>query len=45
MKQVKTNAMRLLDQAKIPYQIFTYDISDGLIDGQHVVEKLNQNPL
>ena len=35
----KTNAMRMLDRAKIAYRIHTYDGSDGHIDGLSVAEK------
>ena len=41
MKQVKTNAMRMLDQAKIPYTTHLYDVSDGQIDGISVAKKCN----
>lgn len=44
MKFDKTNAMRILDRAKIAYEYFTYDASDGKIDGVSVAEKMNQNP-
>lgn len=44
MKFDKTNAMRILDRAKISYEYFTYDASDGKIDGVSVAEKMNQNP-
>lgn len=43
-KTQKTNVMRLLDQAKIPYTHREYDISDGLIDGISVAQKLGQDP-
>lgn len=39
----KTNAMRILDKNKINYDVITYDISDGKIDGVSVAEKTNQN--
>ena len=42
--QRPTNVMRLLDQAKIPYTHREYDISDGLIDGISVANKLGQDP-
>lgn len=38
----KTNAMRILDKEKIPYNTYTYDHSDGLIDGISVANKLGQ---
>ncbi len=42
MKHVKTNAMRVLDTAKIEYNTHFYDASDGHIDGVSVAEKLNE---
>lgn len=44
MSQVRTNAMRILDSQKIPYQVYTYDSSDGKIDGLSVAEKVGQDP-
>ncbi len=40
----KTNAMRILDKNKIPYEVKTYDASDGVIDGVSVAAKVGQNP-
>ncbi len=40
----KTNAMRILDRAKISYIQHSYDVSDGLIDGVSVAHKTGQNP-
>ena len=42
MAEQKTNAMRMLDRAKVPYQTHTYDHADGKIDGVSVAEKLGQ---
>lgn len=39
----KTNAMRILDKEKIQYNIYTYENSDGKIDGISVAHKLNQD--
>ena len=39
----KTNAMRILDKAKLNYSIVEYDIEDGKIDGVSVAEKTGQN--
>lgn len=39
----KTNVMRLLDQAKIDYEITTYEAKDGRIDGQAVAEKIGKS--
>jgi Cys-tRNA(Pro)/Cys-tRNA(Cys) deacylase len=41
----KTNAMRILDKAGISYNTYTYDHSDGLIDGISVAEKMGQPAL
>lgn len=38
MKIPKTNAMRMLDRAKIPYEIFTYDVDENDLSGTHVAE-------
>ena len=35
----KTNALRLLDQEKIPYSTSSYDVKDGKVDGKSVAEK------
>lgn len=35
---VKTNAMRLLDQAKIPYEALEYEVDEGDLSGVHVAE-------
>ncbi len=42
MAEGKTNAMRLLDKAKISYQVHTYEHEDGKIDGISVAEKLGE---
>ncbi len=42
MSQEKTNVMRLLDRAKIPYTPHYYDHRDGAIDGVAVAQKLGQ---
>ena len=44
MSQVKTNAMRILDQKKIDYNISTYDNKDGKIDGVSVAQKIGKDP-
>ncbi|MBO5733433.1 MAG: Cys-tRNA(Pro) deacylase [Clostridia bacterium] len=36
MKIQKTNAMRMLDRAKIPYEIFTYEVDESDLSGTHV---------
>ncbi len=40
MKQVKTNAVRMLERARVPYELLTYDYTDGQIDGISVAKKL-----
>lgn len=42
MAQVKTNAMRILDKNKINYEVITYEVSDGKIDGISVAEKIGK---
>lgn len=42
-KENKTNVMRILDKAKIPYRAYFYDHEDGKIDGVSVAHKLGQN--
>lgn len=44
MAELKTNAMRIIDKAKLPYRVHTYDHSDGAIDGASVAKKMGQNP-
>lgn len=41
-KELKTNVMRILDAAKIPYHACYYDNKDGKIDGVSVAHKLGQ---
>ncbi len=41
MKTVKTNAMRLLDAAKIPYETFTYEVDENDLSGTHIAAQLN----
>ncbi|WP_010630740.1 Cys-tRNA(Pro) deacylase [Sporolactobacillus vineae] len=42
--KAKTNAMRILDTEHIHYEVKTYEISDGLIDGISVAEKCGEDP-
>ncbi|KNY26546.1 Cys-tRNA(Pro) deacylase [Pseudobacteroides cellulosolvens] len=42
MEKIKTNAMRILDKAKVKYNTYAYDHSDGLIDGVSVASKMGQ---
>ena len=41
--QVKTNAIRIVEQKKIPYQEHTYTFSENDLGAKHVAEELNQN--
>lgn len=40
-KEIKTNAMRILDKQKISYQVNSYECEE-FIDGMHIADKLNQ---
>lgn len=42
MAALKTNVMRILDSAGIPYNTYTYDSSGGAIDGVSVANKIGQ---
>ncbi len=42
MANFKTNAMRILDSAKISYNLYTYE-SDGDFDGQSVARKIGKD--
>lgn len=44
MAELKTNAIRMLDKAKIEYSIYTYTSADG-IDGVTVAHNLGQGQL
>lgn len=41
-KEIKTNAMRILDKNKIAYTVNTYEC-DSFIDGIHIADYLNQS--
>ena len=41
-KEIKTNAMRILDKAKIPYKTNTYACEE-FIDGVHIADMLGQD--
>ncbi len=41
-KEIKTNAMRILDKLKIPYRVNFYEC-DEFIDGMHIADKLGQS--
>lgn len=38
----KTNAARLLDQMKIPYDLIPYDVDESDLGAQHIAEQLGQ---
>lgn len=44
VKQAKTNALRLLERAKIAFTPLEYEAGDGAIDGISVAQKTGQNP-
>lgn len=39
-KHAKTNAIRLLEQQKIQFEVIEYEIGDGQVDGISVAEKI-----
>ena len=41
---VKTNALRLLDAAKLPYRTLSYEWTEGLFDGELVAKKVGMDP-
>jgi len=41
---VKTNAMRLLDAAGIPYRTASYEVDEADLSGGHVAAQLGQSP-
>ena len=44
MKEQKTNAMRILEQKKIPYEALDYPHGDGPVDGVTVAQLTGQDP-
>ena len=44
MKEQKTNAMRILEQKKIPYEALDYPHGDGPVDGVTVAQLTGQGP-
>lgn len=44
VKDNKTNAMRILEGLNISFDVHTYDVSDGALDGGTVARKLGQDP-
>ena len=43
MKQQKTNAMRLLDAAKIEYETVSYEVDESDLSAVHVAEQLGED--
>lgn len=43
-KHKKTNAMRILENHKIPYEYYTYDVDEDHTDGMTVARTLGQDP-
>lgn len=41
---VKTNALRLLSAAKIPYRTLSYGWEEGMFDGELVAKKIGMDP-
>jgi Cys-tRNA(Pro)/Cys-tRNA(Cys) deacylase len=39
-KTVKTNAMRMLDMAKIKYEIIEYEVDENDLSGTHIAEQI-----
>ena len=39
----KTNAVRIIEAKKIPYQVYEYDAPDGFLDGVSVAKATGQN--
>ncbi len=44
MKAVKTNAMRLLDTLKLPYEVSAYPSDGTAVDAQRVAQLLGEEP-
>lgn len=43
-KKFKTNALRMLDKAKIPYSIKEYEYDEEHLDGRHVASQVHMDP-
>ncbi len=44
-KEVKTNAMRMLERAKVPYTAHEYPHEEGVaVDGIHVAQRMGEDP-
>ncbi len=40
----RTNAMRMLDAAKIPYEVLTYEVDENDLSGVHIAAQLSYPP-
>lgn len=40
----KTNAMRILDKAKIAYRVLTYEVDESDLSGEHIAAQLHMDP-
>ena len=38
--KTKTNAMRRLDAAKIPYEVFEYEVDENDLSGKHIADEI-----
>ena len=44
MKKIqKTNVARLLDKAKVPYELIAYDVDENDLAAQHVADSLGED--
>ena len=43
-KKFKTNALRMLDKAKIPYSIKEYEYDEEHLEGRHVASQVDMDP-
>ena len=43
-KKLRTNAMRMLDAAKIPYEELEYEVDEDDLSGVHIAKELNFPP-
>ncbi len=43
MKETKTNAMRILEQARIPFETLSYEVDESDLSGVHIADLLGLN--
>jgi Cys-tRNA(Pro)/Cys-tRNA(Cys) deacylase len=41
---IKTNAMRMLTSAKIPFEVLEYEVDENDLSGVHIAEQLSFPP-